>query len=140
VLTVRRLVLDPARCIGCAACATACARALGGTGAVRFAGTGPGAGLPSVCRHCADAPCLRACPSGAIRRDGRGAVVLDPLPCVGCRSCVLACPYGAMADELRCGVAVKCDLCAGRAVDGLEPACTATCPSLARRLEAPRAG
>ena len=132
---MRRLLVDLDRCIGCGACATACARVLGGTGAIRYAELGRAVEIPSVCRHCTEAPCLNVCPSEAIRREESGVVVRDQMLCVGCRSCVLACPFGAMADAFLRHAAVKCNLCAPRVERGLPPACVATCSSGARTLE-----
>lgn len=132
---MKRLFVDLDRCIGCGSCATACARMLGGVSAIRYAELGSGVEIPSVCRHCSDAPCLNACPTGSIGRDADGIVERNALLCVGCRSCVLACPFGALADNLKAHVAVKCNLCKSRTEKGLAPACVATCSSGARRLE-----
>lgn len=78
------------------------------------------------CRHCDDAPCLEACITGAMHRDpGTGAVICDEERCVGCWSCVMICPVGAV----RCGktgkAASKCDLCMG----GKTPVCVLNCPN-----------
>jgi formate dehydrogenase iron-sulfur subunit len=132
---MKRLFVDLDRCIGCGSCAAACARVLGGVSSIRYARLGSGVEIPSVCRHCSEAPCLNACPTKAIRRDDNGIVERDTMLCVGCRSCVLACPFGALADEFRNHAAVKCNLCAARVERGLLPACVATCSSGARRLE-----
>lgn len=79
------------------------------------------------CRHCDDPECLKVCIAGAIRKDTEtGIVAVDALRCVGCWSCVLACPEGAITGPASGqGRAVKCDLCVG-----LEnPACAAICPN-----------
>jgi len=132
---MKRLFVDLDRCIGCGSCAAACARVLGGVSAIRYAELGSGVEIPSVCRHCTEAPCLNACPSGAITRDANGIVERDVMLCVGCKSCVLACPFGALADDFKDHAAVKCNLCAARVERGLAPASVATCASGARRLE-----
>jgi formate dehydrogenase iron-sulfur subunit len=134
-LPVKRLFVDLDRCIGCGSCAAACARVLGGTSAIRYAELSPQVEIPSVCRHCTDAPCLNACPTGAVVRAEDGVVSRDLLMCVGCRSCALACPFGALADDLQDRAAVKCNLCAARVERGQQPACTASCASGARTFE-----
>ena len=81
------------------------------------------------CFHCADAPCLRVCPSGAIfRKDPQGVVLVDRDLCVGCHSCEMACPFGApkFAED---GKMAKCDFCHERMENGLKPACVLACPA-----------
>lgn len=83
--------------------------------------------LSIACMHCGNAPCLMACPTGALfRHAATGVVDVNRDLCVGCRSCALACPFGApkfMAD----GKMAKCDLCHVRIEHGLQPACVQTC-------------
>ena len=80
-----------------------------------------------TCRHCLGAPCLKACPTQAIERDAfTGAVTIKEELCIGCRDCLLACPFGAITLEK--GKAVKCDLCQGH------PACVEACPTGALRF------
>jgi carbon-monoxide dehydrogenase iron sulfur subunit len=84
------------------------------------------------CRHCDDAPCIEACLTGAMHRDpGTGAVLCDEDRCVGCWSCIMVCPAGAVARGKTRKVASKCDLCAGDAV----PACVQGCPNEALTYE-----
>ncbi len=85
------------------------------------------------CRHCEFPFCMSACITGAIHRGENGLVLLDETKCVGCWSCVLACPYGAIHPQKR-GYkdpfpmhAVKCDLCGDRDI----PACVEACPNRA---------
>lgn len=132
---MKRLFVDLDRCIGCGSCATACARVLGGVSSIRYAELGPQVEIPTVCRHCTEAPCLNACPNEAITRREDGIVERNQMRCIGCRSCVLACPFGALGDDLQEHAAVKCDLCAARVDRGLPPACVATCASGARTFE-----
>jgi carbon-monoxide dehydrogenase iron sulfur subunit len=79
------------------------------------------------CRHCEDAPCVAACIAGAMTRDPEtGVVHHDEDKCVGCWSCVMMCPFGAIHIDLEKGKVVsKCDLCKGDEV----PACVAHCPN-----------
>ena len=78
------------------------------------------------CLHCAEPPCRKACPTGAIsKRPEDGIVIVDREKCTGCRECYPACPYGVPqfgAD----GTMQKCDFCLER---GAEPACSTTCPA-----------
>lgn len=80
------------------------------------------------CRHCDDAPCTKACITGAMHKDPQtGIIINDEARCVGCWTCILACPYGAiMRDQAGKKVASKCDLCSAN--DGV-PACVANCPN-----------
>ncbi len=78
---------------------------------------------PVVCRQCADAPCVDACPTGALTRDAAsGGLHLDQDACTGCRSCEDACPYQAMVFNDDTNQVQPCDLCGGK------PECAAACP------------
>jgi len=78
------------------------------------------------CRHCEEAPCIEVCISGAMCRDGdSGAVVCDEERCVGCWSCIMVCPAGAVVRGRERRVASKCDLCAGESI----PVCVEGCPN-----------
>ena len=78
------------------------------------------------CRQCEDPPCVIACLSGAMRiEEETGLVIHDPAKCMGCWTCIMVCPYGALAMD---GNAVaKCDLCPDLDI----PACVAGCPNQA---------
>ena len=78
------------------------------------------------CRHCEDFPCVIACLSGAMRLDEEtGLVIHDPEKCMGCWTCIMVCPYGALVMDNR--AVAKCDLCPDLDV----PACVAGCPNQA---------
>ncbi len=103
--------------------------------------TPPGTALPffssdrwlmqsDVCKHCANAPCLEACPTGAIIRTEFDTVYVQQDICNGCGYCIVACPFGVIArDEQGDHTAHKCTLCYDRLKDGLEPACAKACPT-----------
>ena len=81
------------------------------------------------CRHCADPLCVKACISGALTKDETDGVIrIDRNRCVGCFTCVLVCPYGALAPG-EDGVMQKCELCLRNSCG--EPACVKGCPNRA---------
>ena len=83
-----------------------------------------------VCKHCANAPCQEACPTGAIIRTEYDTVYVQQDICNGCGYCVVACPFGVIArDEQGDYLAHKCTLCYDRLKDGMEPACAKACPT-----------
>ncbi len=158
------LVIDLKKCVGCNACSTIC-KAENGTppGVTRAkimrkeTGAYPHVrrlSIPMLCMQCQDPPCVKVCPSGATSRDERtGVVSVDKTVCVGCRACVMACPYGAryyrdseagyfgeltpyekiMYAAMPRGVVDKCDFCLKNRVEkGLEPACVENCCANAR--------
>ena len=90
------------------------------------------------CRHCVDAPCVEACISGAMHKDERtGAVLCDQDRCVGCWTCIMVCPFGAIQRSVTGRhVASKCDLCVAEET----PVCVAHCPNEALVLEEVGAG
>lgn len=86
------------------------------------------------CRHCENAPCMAACPVKAIVHRDENMIFVDESKCIGCRECVLACPFGAVRmapDEDGRLVATKCDLCRDT---GDSPACVKGCPKKALTL------
>jgi formate dehydrogenase iron-sulfur subunit len=86
--------------------------------------------LSDICKHCENAGCLEACPTGAIARTEFGTVVIQQDICNGCQYCVPACPYGVItSDKEGGGTAHKCTLCYDRLKGGLEPACAKACPT-----------
>ncbi len=85
--------------------------------------------LSDVCKHCTNAGCMEACPTGAIVRNEFGDVYVQPDICNGCGYCVPSCPFGVVAIQPATGVAAKCTLCYDRQKDGIEPACAKACPT-----------
>ncbi|MBI2320273.1 MAG: 4Fe-4S dicluster domain-containing protein [Betaproteobacteria bacterium] len=158
------MVIDLKRCIGCYGCQLSCKAEHGTPPGVFFArvekheeGQYPTVRqifLPVLCNHCDEPPCVDACPTGAsfVWEDTQ-AVDIDHDKCVGCRTCMMACPYGnRYANDKRqhyfedgptpyeqkrvlrhqTDVVMKCNFCRERVLEGKEPACVANCPTVAR--------
>jgi carbon-monoxide dehydrogenase iron sulfur subunit len=87
------------------------------------------------CLQCTDAPCVSACPNGAMCWDAElGVVYVDQDRCQGCLMCAAACPFGVISMHPTRGVALKCDGCRDRAHRGRPPACVEACETGALRL------
>ena len=138
------LRLDSARCIGCLGCMAHCMTRHGWPGGppllrVRRLGPVKVKGVPraefelEACRHCVQAPCIEACPTGAMQAQGSRVFVEEAL-CTGCMNCRKACPWRIPVQDPATGKAAKCDLCMDRAERGLLPACVAKCITGALRL------
>src|SRR6266545_24970 len=112
-------VIDQTRCIGCHACTTACKS----ENEVPLSVT--------RCNQCEDAPCVAACPTGAMFTRPDGIVDFDKGACIGCKACMAACPYDAIFINPEDHSAEKCNFCAHRIDAGLEPACVVVCPTQA---------
>jgi len=82
-----------------------------------------------VCKHCEEAGCLEACPTGAIVRTEFGGVFVQPDICNGCAYCIVSCPFGVVAKNEKDGRAFKCTFCYDRQKAGLKPACAQACPT-----------
>ncbi len=81
------------------------------------------------CNHCTDAPCVAICPTEALFKREDGIVDFDSDICIGCKACMQACPYDAIYIDEDTHTASKCNFCAHRVDDGLEPACVVVCPT-----------
>ena len=161
------MLIDVATCAGCNACTMACKYQNATPHGMYWCkvlmgeyGTYPNSGqtvLPISCQHCTNAPCVRACPTGASHYDENGNVQVDYDKCIGCRNCMAACPYEARScnwadpaehpyyegfeqtpyEQLRAaehpqGVVEKCVMCHGRTAEGKDPACVQTCITKSR--------
>jgi phenylacetyl-CoA:acceptor oxidoreductase subunit 1 len=163
------MVIDLKRCYGCYACMMACkvknhtppdvfwARVLKGE-----EGTFPNTvrqALPVLCNQCEEPSCVEVCPTGATHQQDDGIVVVDKDKCMGCKSCLMGCPYGARysvekwesyfpeglpiseyeefckkkwEEDSGVGVATKCDFCKDRLGTDHDPACVEACAAHAR--------
>lgn len=125
------LIFKKKDCMGCHACEVACKQEHNlpvGPRLVRVIEKAPDF-IPIYCHHCAKAPCMEACPEKAIFKNDLGIVLINKELCIGCMACVEACPFGAMQFYEEDEVAVKCDLCVFRIMEGKAPACVAVCPT-----------
>ncbi|MEW6441625.1 MAG: 4Fe-4S dicluster domain-containing protein [bacterium] len=85
--------------------------------------------FPRMCNHCAAAPCVEACPTGAMAVREDGIVSLETGRCITCLKCMDACPFRAIFYDRQEDSVSKCTFCAHRIDHGLEPACVSTCMS-----------
>src|SRR5438067_8533133 len=85
--------------------------------------------MSDVCKHCAHAPCLEVCPTGAIVRTEFDTVYIQEPACNGCRDCVAACPFGVIHMSATRHIAQKCTFCYDRLKQQLPPACAQACPT-----------
>jgi formate dehydrogenase iron-sulfur subunit len=150
------MFLDLSTCIGCRACQVAC-KEWNELPAVETEQVGTYANPPSLsgdtwkqvkflqrttpagepawlfysdsCKHCTDAPCLEACPTGAIERTPEGHVLVRTEVCNGNRHCVTACPFHVIEISTKTQSASKCTFCHDRVGAGMEPACAQVCPT-----------
>ena len=163
------MVIDLKRCYGCYGCSMACKTANHTPPEVFWArvlkaesGEFPNTtrqALPVLCMHCENPSCEEVCPTGATSKQDDGIVVVDKDKCIGCKYCMMACPYGARysvekwvsyfpdglelspyeefcktawEEKSGIGVATKCDFCKDRLAEGREPACVEACAANAR--------
>lgn len=152
------MLVDTGKCKpGCTACVDACNTEHGvGVGARpatdaqwirKLEVTDPRSGetrsLPMMCQHCADPPCVDVCPTGASFKRADGIVLVDKHSCIGCRYCMLACPYKARSfvhepvhnqkpwAPRGKGTVESCTFCVHRIDDGRAPACVEACAAKA---------
>lgn len=80
------------------------------------------------CNHCDSPQCMKVCPASTYSKRPDGIVVQDHARCIGCRMCIMACPYDAPVFDPAEGRTGKCNLCAERLDEGLQPRCVESCP------------
>lgn len=131
-------IIDNRKCIGCHACTTACKSEHDvpvGVNRTYVKQVEKGE-FPDTrrifsvmrCNHCTDAPCVTICPVEALYTREDGIVDFDNNRCIGCKSCMQACPYDALYIDPDTSTAAKCNYCAHRVDVGREPACVTVCP------------
>lgn len=92
--------------------------------------------LPLQCRHCENAPCVSICPTHALEKiEPGGPVIIKEELCIGCKWCILICPFGVIGMDREGKAAIKCDLCLERVKMGEQPACVEACPTGALSFE-----
>ena len=138
-MSKRYVVQDQERCIGCLSCEIYCKENKQLPEGPRLCqifmlGRRVVHGLPREafvylgCFHCEKAACVAACPTGAMtKRASDGVVYVETDLCVGCKACMVACPWGAVQWNPESEKAVKCDLCKDRLDQGLQPICVSVC-------------
>lgn len=137
------IVIKVDKCLGCKSCEMACAvehsqskdlyEAIHETPTPRArvsVNQGADFAVPLQCRHCEDAPCMEICPTKALdRADKDSPIVIDHDLCIGCKWCILACPFGVINLDDQNRVITKCDQCFERVERGEKPACVSACPT-----------
>lgn len=137
------MVIDTRSCVGCHSCTVACRThnelptymIYNPVTTVGPNGVYPNLTMTNIallCMHCANSPCVDACPTKASQQRADGIVWVDEKKCVGCKSCVMACPYGARVSNHQKGTVQKCDFCLDRVDKGNVPRCVQTCHQKAR--------
>jgi len=140
---MKRIYVNEKWCLGCHLCEYECMFANSGLDEMfKLKGVANKSILPRIvvegedksavhfavsCRHCTGSPCVKGCIAGALSRTDEGMVVIDKEKCVGCFTCVLLCPYGAIMPAADGKVAQKCMLCTDNAVGS--PNCVKHCPN-----------
>ncbi len=141
------ILIDITRCTGCEECVLACKEendlgpdrlrqgqeAVDGLSATRFSTIlryPDDHFVRQQCRHCLEPACVSACLVGAMQKTPEGPVIYDSELCMGCRYCLVACPYGIPRYEWEeaAPLVKKCTLCYPRITEGREPACVEACP------------
>ncbi len=135
----KSILVDTTKCIGCGACVAACKETNGlppgeetelSANAFNVVQSRSGVNVRRFCMHCQDPTCASVCPVGALKKTAAGPVVYDEDRCMGCRYCMMACPFGIPRYEWAAVLpkVKKCTMCAPRQAKGQIPACVEICP------------
>ncbi len=142
------IIIDPEKCVACKTCELQCAVAHSKFKVLEKAifeeplskprvkvESIEGEAIPLQCRHCEDAPCIKICPTKAIDRvDQESPVLIKDELCIGCKMCILVCPFGVINMDKKGKAIIKCDLCIERLKKGENPACVQGCPTQALKF------
>lgn len=137
--STRAILVDITKCIGCRSCEQACKQIHGfpmdteaklSTTAFTIVEERSDRFVRRMCMHCQDPACASACLVGALKKTAAGPVTYDGSKCIGCRYCLVACPFNVPKYEWSKLVPYvkKCDMCAERQIKGQQPACVEACP------------
>jgi formate dehydrogenase iron-sulfur subunit len=135
----KAILVDTTRCIGCGARAVACKEANGlpqnedtelSAETLNVVESRASVNVRKFCMHCQDPTRASVCPVGALRKTAARPVIYDEDRCMGCRYCMMACPFGIPRYEWKAVLpkVEKCTMCAPRQAKGMQPACTEVCP------------
>lgn len=138
----KALLIDVKRCVGCRACVAACkeahafpgddsAKVLSATAYTAMVDVSDELHVRKLCMHCVTPSCVSVCPVRAFKQEPEGPVTYDSNKCLGCRYCMVACPFNVPRYEWSAAVPSvrKCDFCAERRAKGQVPACVEACPA-----------
>lgn len=140
-MPVYGILFDQSKCIGCKACEQACqsehgqrphvATALDSESFNFVQDVGGGKSMRHFCRHCQEPTCVSVCPVAALQKTKEGPVIWVGSRCLGCRYCMMACPFAIPKYEWRSANPRirKCDMCVHRVSKGMETACASICPT-----------
>jgi carbon-monoxide dehydrogenase iron sulfur subunit len=139
----KSIVVNSKKCLACKSCEIACALVHSQSQILEEAvwdspkpqrmitvETAGDYGVPIQCMHCEEAPCITVCPTAAINRhEINSPVLIDKEKCIGCKYCLVACPFGVIDISRDGKVVAKCDLCIERTRIGEDPVCVSSCPT-----------
>ena len=137
------ILIDPQKCLACKSCELECALEHSKSKDLKQAiyekplpqarvnvESAEELAIPLQCRHCEDAPCVKICPTNAIDRHSlEEPVLIEDQLCIGCKWCILVCPFGVISMDKKGTALIKCDLCFERLQKGEYPVCVQACPT-----------